>query len=212
MKKKLFLFMMVCALCLFPLTSFAATSDDAVTEDLARQEIIDEKPVYAVDANGMVTSDIIKNSTTRAAAKTTGKYPTTKGVILYTKDTVTRIAKVVGHAAIVYSSKQVVEATSSGVKRGNNNWNKKKHCRAGMIPVLSKKAMSKVANKCNSWLGKPYNYYFTNTKTRAKFYCSQLVWAGYKDSAGYNLNSGNVIVFPSELISSRSVAVIYKKG
>lgn len=181
-------------------------------EDLERQEIIDSKPIVSLDGN--VISDNIsalpQSSPLKAAAK--GSYPHNKGVYLYTKDTVHKIAGVVGHASIIYNTTQIIEATSDGVSYGKNNWDKKSHCRAGFIPVLSQTAMNKTANKARSWLGLPYNWHFTNTATRKMFYCSQLVWAAYKDVTGFNLNSGNDIVFPSELMSSKHTSIIYSKG
>ncbi|MGL4484227.1 MAG: YiiX/YebB-like N1pC/P60 family cysteine hydrolase [Anaerovoracaceae bacterium] len=202
----MFAFLLI--LMLVPLSASAETVEERTfqKEDIVRQILINEKPVYLPDRSGKT----VKES---ASAQANGKYPTQKGVILYTKNTTNKIATVVGHAAIVYTPEKIVEATASGVKEGANNWNTSKtHCRAGMVPVLSNSAMNKVADKCYSWKGKPYNWDFAYTSTRAKFYCSQLVWAGYKDSASINLNSGNVIVFPSELISDSKVQVIYKKG
>lgn len=104
---------------------------------------------------------------------TKGTYPrgsNTKGTIIYTKDTTYSVFKIVGHAAIVAdnetSSSKVVESTKDGVVLGKNNWDKKSHCRAGVVSSLSSSQRGKVAEKCKSWIGLPYNYDYTNTKTR----------------------------------------------
>lgn len=182
-------------------------------EDLENQRIIDSKPLCTLDKEGNVIEP--QYDTDATAERASGSYPNAdknKGTILYTKDTTLQIASVVGHAAIVYSAAKVVESDAGGVSWGRNNWYRKSHCRAGIVKKLSAAKRKSAANKCKSWRGKPYNWNFWNTKTRAKFYCSHLVYAGYIDTSGYNLNPNGGIVFPSELLANDGISIIYKKG
>ena len=67
------------------------------------------------------------------------------------------------------------------------------------------------ANWCYSQIGKPYNYNFFDRDTRNSFYCSQLVWAAYKDLYGIDLDTsawGNA-VYPTELVMSSHTSTIY---
>lgn len=182
-------------------------------KDIENQRIIDNKPLCSLDDEGNIVEPSFRIDANSVRAK--GSYPNTsksKGTILYTKDTDLKIAGIVGHAAIVHSSGYVIEASASGVDWGKNTWYRKKHCRAGVIRSLSASKRSAAAGKCRSWLKKPYNWNFWNTSTRAKFYCSQLVYAGYIDTSKYNLNADGGIVFPSELISNSGVSIVYRKG
>ncbi|WP_349820066.1 hypothetical protein [Catenibacterium sp. RTP21428st1_D7_RTP21428_210409] len=54
-------------------------------------------------------------------------------------------------------------------------------------------------------------YYDVNT--RSKFYCSQLVWAGFKDKYNVDLNTSQygAAVHPLELVSSDKTMILYKK-
>lgn len=140
-------------------------------------------------------------------------YPTRKGIILVTKDTVHKVAKIVGHAAIVYSKDKIIEATSDGVKLGKNNWHEKSSCWAGNVIDTGDPQDAAVADWCYKQKGKPYNWEFTNTTTRQKFYCSHLVYAGFKDKYGVNLNYGGGIVYPADLLKDENkTSIVYKKG
>lgn len=56
-------------------------------------------------------------------------------------------------------------------------------------------------------------YHFANVSTRNSFYCSQLVWASFKDLYGIDLNTGTLgaIVTPMELVNTDKTSVIYSK-
>lgn len=142
-----------------------------------------------------------------------GKYPTRKGVILVTKDKYKGLIPT-GHAAIVWSSKSVIESTADGVKWGKNNWSsKKKTCYGVTVKTTTAKNDRGAANWCRNQIGKPYNYNYLNVKTRSKFYCSQLVWAAYKDKYGVDLNTSKFgkAIHPMELVESSKTRMIYKK-
>lgn len=147
------------------------------------------------------------------AAKRSNQYPTRKGVILVTKDTVHKAAGMVGHAAIVYSRTKIIESTIDGVKQGNNNWDKKKSCWAGTVKKTTAKQDAAAASWCWKQAGKPYNYNFFNTKCRNKFYCSQLVYAAFLDKYKVDLNYKSGIVYPADLLrDSSKTTITYKKG
>lgn len=58
-----------------------------------------------------------------------------------------------------------------------------------------------------------YNYNYFNVKTRAKFYCSHLVWASFKDKYKIDLNTSAFgrAVHPLELVSTSKTRTVYKK-
>lgn len=142
-----------------------------------------------------------------------GTYPTRKGVILVTKDKYKGLIPT-GHAAIVWNSDYVIESTAEGVKRGKNNWNtKKKTCYGVSVKSTTINNDRGAANWCRDQIGKPYNYSYLNVKTRSKFYCSQLVWAAYKDKYGIDLNTSKFgkAIHPMELVETSKTKMIYKK-
>lgn len=53
-----------------------------------------------------------------------------------------------------------------------------------------------------------------NVDTRSKFYCSQLVWAAYKDALGIDLNTSTygAAVHPLELVNSTHTVTYYVSG
>lgn len=144
-------------------------------------------------------------------------YPTKKGSILVTPDFMKSILPL-GHSAIVYDKQYVYEATSKGVVRGYNNWAKVKKRVFGLeVKGLDNKQRAKSADYAKKQAKKPYNYNFFNTKTRDKFYCSQLVWAAYYDKYKINLDTflfGNIVkkkgaIHPMELVLSKNTKVTY---
>ena len=70
---------------------------------------------------------------------------------------------------------------------------------------------SSVASWCRSQVGKSYNYNYLNVTTRSKFYCSQLVWAGYKDLYKIDLNTSTFgkAIHPMELVNSSQTYTFY---
>lgn len=141
-----------------------------------------------------------------------GTYPTRKGVILVTGDKFKWIPS--GHAAIVYSSSRVVESTDQGVVFGSNNWASSKGVVYGLnVNETTTIQDAAAANWCYSQIGKPYNYNFFDRDTRISFYCSQLVWAAYKDLYGIDLDTpawGNA-VYPTELVMSSHTSTLYSQ-
>lgn len=152
-------------------------------------------------------------STGSSPSAVRGTYPTRKGVILVTKDKYKGLIPT-GHAAIVWSDKSVIEAVYNEVKWGKNNWySTKKTCYGLSVKGTTAKNDRGAANWCREQIGKPYNFNYLDVETRSKFYCSQLVWAAYKDRHGVNLNTSQFgkAVHPMELVKSSKTKMIYKK-
>lgn len=149
----------------------------------------------------------------KAERRPTGVYPTRKGVILVTKDKYKDLIPT-GHAAIIYTKTSVIESLSKGVVKGKKDWNKTKTtCYGVTVKSTEQEDDEKVADWCKKRIGKPYNYNYLDVKTRKKFYCSQLVWAGYKDLYKIDLNTdafGDAI-HPTELVATSKTYKIYEK-
>ena len=117
-----------------------------------------------------------------------GNYPTRKGVILVTSNG--KIGNVVGHAAIVYSKSFIIESTDKGVVISRNNWKTKKNNIAAVtVRNTTVKQDSKVSDWCKRQKGKQYNYNYYSINSKGSYYCSQLIWAGYKNLYKINLNT-----------------------
>lgn len=124
-----------------------------------------------------------------------------------------------GHAGIVAAApyyEATIEANPEpGVQVVYGNWADRfsggKVYQIG-VTKTSIEADQKVAYWAARQIGKPYNHEFFNINTRSKFYCSQLVWAGYKDVTGVDIGTwawGSAI-HPFELLSSGETTLIYR--
>ena len=117
-----------------------------------------------------------------------GVYPTRKGVILVTATG--KIANVVGHSAIIYSSGYVVESVKEGVIIGRNNWKTKKANMAAVtVRRTTTKQDAKVSDWCRKQKGKKYNFDYYDIKKVKEYYCSQLIWAGFNNLYKIDLNT-----------------------
>ena len=151
-----------------------------------------------------------------AQAKECGVYPSRPGTILVTPDNQNKMARVfnLGHAAIVLNKSTVVEAALPHVTTSKNAWRSRAQVRKvyGLSVRKTSPAQDKKAAKwCRKQVGKPYNFNYTNVKTRKKFYCSQLVWAAFKDNCKINLDTAafGKMVAPMELVNSNKTDLIY---
>lgn len=143
----------------------------------------------------------------------TGTYPTRYGVILVTADKYKGLIPT-GHAGIIWTSSTIVESLSNGVTTGPNDWNTSKtSCYGISVKGTTVDEDNEASNWCYRQLGKPYNYNYFNVSTRKKFYCSQLVWAAFKDNYGIDLDTSDFgdAVHPMELVNSSKTYTIYKK-
>ncbi|MBK1812111.1 hypothetical protein JHL18_15925 [Clostridium sp. YIM B02505] len=168
------------------------------------------------------TAKSLASQISSLSAISSGTYPTRKGVILVTDDKYSGIIPL-GHGAIVYSASEVVEALNTGVVIGKNNWDTTRNaCAAGTVTSTTVDQDAAAAEWCKSKVGTPYNYDYYNMSTRSKFYCSQLVWASFKDNYGIDLNTSSydISVFgltasaihPTELLTNDNVAVTYRNN
>lgn len=101
-----------------------------------------------------------------------------------------------------------------GVTTGPNDWNTSKtSCYGISVKGTTVDEDNEASNWCYRQLGKPYNYNYFNVSTRKKFYCSQLVWAAFKDNYGIDLDTSDFgdAVHPMELVNSSKTYTIYKK-
>lgn len=135
-----------------------------------------------------------KTASAKAGFRTLSAYgsrPTRMGTILVTSDAYKNLIPT-GHAAMVYSRNQVIEALTNGVRWGRNNWhlpNTKRQAFGVTVALTSVKQDAVAAKWAKKQLGKPYNFNYFKTSTRTKFYCSQLVWAAFKDKDKVDLNT-----------------------
>ena len=137
-----------------------------------------------------------------------------KGTILITSDKFKGLVPT-GHAAIVFRYDTVIESLAEGVTYGPNDWNTSKGTAYGADVRGTTSLQDQAAsNWCFNQVGKPYNYNYLDTATRSKFYCSQLVWAAFKDNYGIDINTdfAGAAIYPMEILDSPNVNVIYRKG
>lgn len=195
-----------------PLLAQAAPADTGMTADEAATtaalvERADELPL-SVD----VKDKTKKPGLTPMSAY--GSYPTRKGVILVTSDAFKGLIPT-GHAAIIYTYGSVVESLSSGVTTGTNRWNYTKNQAYGVsVSSTSATQDATAANWAYRQIGKPYNWNYLDTGTRSKFYCSQLVWASFKDNFGINLDTPSYLsaVHPMEFVGNAKTYLIWRKA
>jgi len=146
-----------------------------------------------------------------------GVYPRTKGKLLVTADPFSPMATL-GHAAIVYgagSPGTVVESLLGGVILGTNNWdNYMDTCYGLNVLGTNQTQQNAAADWCYSKRGCDYNPNYLDIYNNSKFYCSQLIWRGYKDLTGINLNTPvwDPAIHPFELINTPNTAILYRHG
>jgi uncharacterized protein YycO len=143
-----------------------------------------------------------------------GIYPIRKGAILVTSDS-NILGVHMGHAGMVYDSKTTVEAKPGGVFTFPNTWNTQyTHVQGVSVRSTSVAQDVAAANYCYHQYGKAYNPYFYNTTTRDTFYCSQLVWAAYKDLYSLNIDPNTSVpscIVPVDLPTEPTNSISYVK-
>lgn len=142
-----------------------------------------------------------------------GSYPRRPGVILVTPDKYKGLIPT-GHAAIIWTKYRVVESLAEGVVLRGNYWNNgdRKQVYGVTVRGTSVAQDNAASNWAYAQIGKPYNYNYYNTSTRSKFYCSQLVWAAFKDLYNIDLDTWRFgrAVHPMELVWTDRTHVIYR--
>jgi len=183
--------------------------------------------IVALTAAALTCAGLIV-ATAPAAQAAPASYPTRSGTILVTTDPWVAKWGIVffqgfGHSAIVYNTSQVVESISSGVTLGANDWYTARKKVTGVTVSSTTTAQdSQAASWAYSQIGKPYNINYYDMGTRSKFYCSQLVWAAFKDKYGIDLNTSQwdinllfiheTAIAPTELVSTPKTSTIYTQG
>lgn len=165
------------------------------------------KKVIYKDKNTVKTNGI-------SLMESSGNYPTRSGVILVTSDSNT-LGIHYGHAGIVWNPSTTVESMIDGVQRLPNTWNSRyKNVKGISVSGTTLEQDEKASDWCDTQVGKPYNWNFFNTSTRSKFYCSQLIWAAYKDLYNINIDSKSSIpgvIIPVDLPNQPNVYTVYVK-
>lgn len=170
-----------------------------------------KKKIFNLSILLCLSAMLLSHSLTAEAATEKGPYPTRRGMILVTPDKYKNLIPT-GHAAIVWDKKYVIESVSKGVVKGNNNWKSTKSKIYGVTVKSTNTAQDKnAALWCKKQVGKKYNFNYFDVKTRKKFYCSQLVWASYKDNFGIDLNTSayGAAVHPMELVNTSKTVTQY---
>lgn len=144
-----------------------------------------------------------------------------KGDIIY--ETTGNLASIAGHAAIVegvfWSSEKnqfyirVIEAISNGVRRGV--WDEQRLAdKSGTILRVTSandSQRNQAVDFCISQLGKSYSLHTPkhSAATSESWYCSELVWAAYKNQAIELHNTPTAgEVFPADLYASNKTSII----
>ena len=167
---------------------------------------------YQLDGFEKIDEEIRKEQLNNGTKSNRSPYPRRPGVILVTTDGV--IGTVIGHAGIVYNWYYTIESNpGKGVQYNHNNWDKIKERVYGLDVKGTSDAVDENASLvAKRHIGKEYNWELTNFNKTGSFYCSQLVYRGYLDAAGKNLNYMGGIVFPMDLVRSNHTTTIYTKG
>jgi len=213
MKRYLAILSTTVALCMAaPLTAMAAPTDNLTGSGLSAEDAATTQRLIE-QANALPVQSDPKATTGITPMSAYGTYSKRKGVILVTSDFLKGLIPT-GHAAIGYSTNYVVESVASGVVTGRHNWNTAK-TQAYEVTTKTTTGAQDVtaANWAYGKIGKPYNYNYLDTGTRAKFYCSQLVWAAFLDNFGIDMNTWVFLnaVHPMELVNNDKVNLIYRK-
>lgn len=121
-----------------------------------------------------------------------------------------------GHAAIVYSEYNTIEAygnksaSENGVLYWPNNWEKRyAHFTARTVSSTTTSQDQQAVTRASQQVTKPYNWYFYDIDQDNSFYCSQLVYRQFKVLFGIDLNYGGGAVWPGDLMSTENAVDVY---
>ncbi|MDR2673086.1 MAG: hypothetical protein LBC35_07415 [Coriobacteriales bacterium] len=147
-----------------------------------------------------------------------GVYPVNKGTILVTDDPYLGSLPV-GHAAIIYTGEKAVTSLPQGVDFEDNDWYNRHDTIFGLdVKATTTVQEEAVADWCFGQIGKPYNFNLLDVNTRSSFYCSQLVYAGFLDCYGVDLNTpeytllGANAIHPMEFVDGDKTSLVYRCG
>ncbi|MCY7166554.1 YiiX/YebB-like N1pC/P60 family cysteine hydrolase [Streptococcus gallolyticus] len=221
--KKLFILSssLLCLSC----STIGFANDDVTSEsDLFTPQQIQQWESEALDRleEAPIVSDKEENGATISGinGKKFGTWSWRDGVICITDSYAKSPLFNNGHAGIVAAAPyydSVIEANpADGVQPKYGSWESAARFSGNTIVQVGVKSTTvaqdrKAAQWAAKQIGKPYNRSFTNINTRSSFYCSQLVWAAYKDTTGVDIGTAawGTAIHPFELINSKT-QVIYR--
>lgn len=124
-----------------------------------------------------------------------------------------------GHAALMGSSKVYVTVEANpadGVQFKDGHWFSRFSGQVYQVGVIETTIAQdqQVARWAETQINKPYNMNFLNRWTRDSYYCSQLVWAAYKDVTGVDLDTAAYLsaIHPFEILNHSRVSLLYRKN
>lgn len=191
------------------------TADKVGVSETATKFVATKKAAVSGTQTYAASSSYSTGSGSGSGTTVSGTYPTRKGTILVTKDAYKNLIPT-GHAGIVLNQYTVIESLEEGVQYAPSDWRTRyKTCYGVTVNSTTAAQDAQVVDYIinQKWVGKPYNFNYFNVKTRSKFYCSQLVWAGFKDCLGIDLNTSTfgAAVHPMELVSTDKTRTLFSQ-
>lgn len=124
-----------------------------------------------------------------------------------------------GHAGIIgigRSANKIIESNLlDGVQAKRSRWQDANQVWQLTVKSTTVAQDEKAASWADAQIGKPYNINFYDVWRRDSFYCSQLVWAAYRDTVGpsadISLNDYGPAIHPFELRDHSNTKIIYRK-
>ncbi|QIK45253.1 hypothetical protein G7055_05860 [Streptococcus pyogenes] len=185
----------------------------------SNSEVQNWEQTILVNADNDIPTGDTKANGGRVYRSATGSWSWRDGIICVTDSRAKSPLFNNGHAAIVavapYYDATIEANPSDGVQPKYGHWNTRfagsKVYQYGVLKtsVAQDQNAAKWAAK---HIGKGYNHNFFDIGRRDKFYCSQLVWAAYKDTSGADIGTwewGHAI-HPFELMSSKETTLLYR--
>lgn len=196
-------------------TDLKDTTTNVIT---SQQQVSVDKAYNSFNALSTTNKSLYKDTkviaTSGIQAASVGSYPTRNGVMLVTSDS-NILGYHMGHAGIIWTSTITVEAKPGGVYRYPNTWaSQYTHVQGISVKSTTQAQDNSASNWCNARNAYPYNPNFFNTGTRTAFYCSQLVWAAYKDMYGINIDQNTSVlgcIVPVDLPNEPTNYILYVK-
>ncbi|MGU7930112.1 YiiX/YebB-like N1pC/P60 family cysteine hydrolase [Streptococcus suis] len=126
-----------------------------------------------------------------------------------------------GHAGITgahpYYGKIIEANKETGVRAHSGEWKVEAGKNVWELTVTTTTVAEDkaAAERAAGQIGKPYNSNFYDVWRRDKYYCSQLVWASFRDTAGnkadISLNDWGAAIHPFELRDHPNTKLIYRR-
>lgn len=190
-------------------------SDVAFLEDKARQATWEDQ-VWSRAESAPVLGDWKSEISTYS----TGSWSWRDGVICVTDSYASVSFFNNGHAGMIavapYYYATIEANPSDGVQIRYGDWPSKystgRIVQVGVLSTTEAQDQQAAQWACNR-IGYPYQFGINRLGSRDAFYCSQLVYAAYKDVCGVDLNTiaWPGYIHPFELIDTSKTAIIYER-